>query len=318
MRPAETTTEEIIAAGQSLLKSGKTVTGFGLRQLLGCGNAQRLKAVWDEHGATGGEQAAAPAPLPAELAELVEAGSKKLAEQFMGLAASIHAKASQEADKRVAELVAAAHEKAAQADQELSAANVLADEQDRANEALGEEIASLKGQIEELQEQARQDALFRATVSEREAQQNALIQRLTSDAQEAQRRMEALQAEKAEAQAAVAVAVAEVAQVERQLTQEKENREAIKATTKQMLDNQTAEIAELKKSLKESTKAAEDAAEKLAAAKAESAVLTETNKQLIAAIESKTAPNKETGKETKETAKNTNTVPKKTPVKTQR
>ena len=35
-----------------------------------------------------------------------------------------------------------------------------------------------------------------------------------------------------------------------------------------------------------------DAAEKLAAAKAESAVLTETNKQLIAAIESKTAPNK--------------------------
>ena len=318
MRPAETTTEEIIAAGQSLLNSGKTVTGFGLRQLLGRGNAQRLKAVWDEHQAEGGERAAAPAPLPAELAELVAAGSKKLEEQFMSLAVGIHAKALTEADKRVAELVAAAQAKAAQADQELSAANALADEQDRAKEALSDEIATLQGKLAELQEQARQDAIFRATANEREAQQSALIHKLTSDVQEAQRRIDALQAEKAEANAAAAVAVAEVAQVERQLTQEKENREAIKATTRQMLDNQTAEISELKKALKDSTKAAEDAAEKLAAAKAECVVLTETNKQLISAIDSKAAPNKETAKETKETPKNTSAAVKRTPNKTPR
>ena len=97
MRPADSTNEEVIAAGKALIESGKTVTGFGLRQQLGGGGAQRLKQIWDEHQANNSPAAPLAAALPESLSAALDSAVKGMAQKFTELAHGIHAEATKAA-----------------------------------------------------------------------------------------------------------------------------------------------------------------------------------------------------------------------------
>ncbi|WP_303293474.1 DNA-binding protein [Marinobacter sp. ST-43] len=71
MRPAEISNEEIIETGKKLQTSGKNITGYGLRRILGAGDPKRLKSVWDEYASRDKVDNNADLRLPAELEDLV-------------------------------------------------------------------------------------------------------------------------------------------------------------------------------------------------------------------------------------------------------
>ena len=48
MRRATYTKQQIIAAGEKIHKENKVVTPFGIRNMLGGGNTQRIKRVWED------------------------------------------------------------------------------------------------------------------------------------------------------------------------------------------------------------------------------------------------------------------------------
>jgi len=129
MRPAEFTTDEIIAAGEALQAAGRNVTGFALRQKIGGGNPNRLKQVWDEHLASKTAAQAEPvAELPVEVAEEVGTVTKALTERISALAVELNDKAVKAAERRVGEIVRAAGEQREQAERELVDAAQTVDE----------------------------------------------------------------------------------------------------------------------------------------------------------------------------------------------
>lgn len=144
MRPAEYTTEEIIAAGEAIQGAGRNVTGFALRQKVGGGNPSRLRQVWDEHLAS--KQAAEVEPvaeLPVEVAETVAAVTKALTERIAALAVELNDKAVKAAERRVGEVVRAAGEQRAQAERELADAAQTVDD-------LEQVLADMKAKREKL------------------------------------------------------------------------------------------------------------------------------------------------------------------------
>ena len=168
MRPAEITNETIIKAGFDLVEKGRTVTGFGLRQIVGAGNPARMKQVWDEHQEASSGKAQEPATtLPDDVAEAVASVSKALAERLAVLAVDLNSRAVKAAERRVSEVLRSAAEQKARADEELDeAAKIIEQMEAEKNKALDEletadkeaiaarrEAAKLAGKMEAMQDQ---------------------------------------------------------------------------------------------------------------------------------------------------------------------
>ena len=124
MRPTEFTDEQIIEAGITLQAEGRTVTGFAIRQRIGGGAPNRLKAVWDNYQAQQAAMSIEPAAeLPVDVEEKLGLFNKELTDKLMGMAIELNDKAVKAAERRVKDVVAAATEQRAQAERELSDAS---------------------------------------------------------------------------------------------------------------------------------------------------------------------------------------------------
>ena len=168
MRPAEYTTEEIIAAGEAIRAVGRNVTGFALRQRVGGGNPARLHQVWEEHLA--GKEAVEVkhvADLPVEVAETLAAVTKSLTERIAVFAAKLNDTAVRAAERRVAEIIHTAGEQCAQAQRELADAGLTVDELEVSLEQVRGERDALKSQLAEKQAECQRQAVELAQLRER-------------------------------------------------------------------------------------------------------------------------------------------------------
>ena len=121
MRPSDATDEEIVAAGERLVSSGKPVTGYALRMAVGRGMAARLKAVWEQHiAAKAAQTTVAIVDLPAEVKERLAQLQKEFGERLAALAAEINLTAVESAERRVVEAIRAAEARGEQAQHELA------------------------------------------------------------------------------------------------------------------------------------------------------------------------------------------------------
>lgn len=129
MRPTEFTNQQVIEAGQALLAEGRKVSGFALAQKVGGGRPARLKQVWDEHVVGQGVVEAEPvSALPVEVADVLQSLSASLVERVHNLALELNDKAVRTAEGRVAEVVRAAADQRAQAEQEIVDATATVDD----------------------------------------------------------------------------------------------------------------------------------------------------------------------------------------------
>lgn len=129
MRPKEVEDETIIAAGRTLESAGRKITGFALRGLVGGGNPNRLKKVWDEHQSSQSVVELEPvAQLPIEVEEQLKVVTKSWAERITALAVDLNDKAVKTSERRVAEMVRATSLQREQAEQELVDAGQAVDD----------------------------------------------------------------------------------------------------------------------------------------------------------------------------------------------
>ena len=305
MRPADTTADEIIAAGQALLEAGKGVTGFGLRQLLGGGNAQRLKSIWDEYESSQVETVPAIVSLPVELDELVSGSAAKLAESFRAMAVAVYGQAKKDADKRVSELVAAAQEKALKAEGELVTASAVADEQDAKLEAQELKIQELKDSQEKAGRELAQFEIKQAKSDEREENQQAQIQRLEAQLQEAAHRVEELHREREQASAEGLQIRAELVQMTQDLAHARAAAENAQTSFEKAKAHHVEELARVTKTSAEQRAEFDSVRMELASKDGQLKNLGDVYKQLVSVIGPHPETGKDTSKETIETVKGT-------------
>ncbi len=170
MRPTEFTDEAIISAGDELLKSGRKVTGFGLRNLLGGGKSTRLKDVWDAHVASKETVQLAPElELPVDLAEVVASTAKELGEKLTALAITMNTQAVKAAERRVVDVQRASSELREQTDRELADASDAVDDLERTLEDQKSAYVSVQATLKETSEAGQRVAVELATMRERNA-----------------------------------------------------------------------------------------------------------------------------------------------------
>lgn len=200
MRPAEYTTEAIIAAGEAIVATGCKVTVFALRKKVGGGNVQRLRQVWEEHVASKRIAEAEPvAELPIEVAETVAQVSEALSRRVSELAIDLNDRAVKAAERRVTEVIRAADAQREQAELELADAVQTVDDLEDALDEVKTECEMLRSQLAEKRAESQQQAVEIARLHERLAAIDGLHQEFRREAgQEAQRSAErAIAAEKA-------------------------------------------------------------------------------------------------------------------------
>jgi len=168
MRPVEFTEEEIVQAGKELQASGRNITGFALRQVVGGGSASRLKQVWDEYiaGLVAGETEAV-AELPQDVADEVSLVVNDLHERLMSFAVSLNDKAVKLADQKVVELTQESAREREEASRELADASRSLDEIEGRLEVANKQIADLEERLAEARETAHGKALELTQLRER-------------------------------------------------------------------------------------------------------------------------------------------------------
>lgn len=149
-RLAEFTDVQIIEAGRQLKQAGKRITGFGLRNAVGGGSANRLLEIWEHHemsGAAGDDaQAELISELPMEVADqlnsVIHAFTSSFSERFTALAREMNHKAISASERRVKELTQAAENKTEQAKAEVADANTaVAKAEDDRDEFISKALA---------------------------------------------------------------------------------------------------------------------------------------------------------------------------------
>lgn len=176
MRPVEVTDEEIIAAGRSLVEQGRNVTGFALRQVIGSGAPNRLKAVWDRHQAQGVPQPE-PRPLPEGIAGVLDRLEAQWSAQLRELALELHTLAHRDAEQALqAGRDQLQHDRQA-LDQELQDASQTVETLEQQIRELQEER---EGWRHELQQQATQIGTLQAQLEHAHQQ----VQTLTTEMQQ--------------------------------------------------------------------------------------------------------------------------------------
>jgi colicin import membrane protein len=120
MRPVEYKTEDIIQSGIELLRLGRKVSGFSLRQKVGGGNPKRIEQVWNDYLTSQGVTKVEPATeLPSEMVEAVRIVGMALTEQLSRLAIDLNDKAVKAAERRMKEGISTAGSQRKQAELEL-------------------------------------------------------------------------------------------------------------------------------------------------------------------------------------------------------
>lgn len=163
MRPTVFTTEDVIAAGQTLLESGSNITGFALRQCIGSGTPALLKRAWDDYVASNLIATAEhhPVELPNQVAGSLAKITAAQTEQLTRLVKEINAVAVKSADARVEALLNEQAIKDKQNEEELTEALAayeilevkLADEMAK-SAALDQQLAQAVGDIMQAREAA--------------------------------------------------------------------------------------------------------------------------------------------------------------------
>jgi len=125
MRPAEIANQEIIEAGKKLQSTGKNITGYGLRRLLGIGDPKRLKSVWDEYSSKDKTDRNSDLRLPAELEDLVAELEKNLVEQVRPLTVQLYDGALKAAQRQVSETSRELKQLKSEIDAEILDANAI-------------------------------------------------------------------------------------------------------------------------------------------------------------------------------------------------
>jgi colicin import membrane protein len=145
MRPVEYKAEDIIQSGIELLRLGRKVSGFSLRQKVGGGNPKRLEQVWHDYLTSQGGIKVEPATeLPSEIAEAVRIVGMALTEQLSRLAIDLNDKAVKAAERRMKEGISTAGNQRKQAERELPAALQIVED-------LEAKIDELKANAEKLE-----------------------------------------------------------------------------------------------------------------------------------------------------------------------
>lgn len=123
MRPTEFNAEDVIAAGNTLLESGRKITGFALRQSIGNGTPALLKQVWDNHISNKHIERAAPTiELPSTVAESLVKITTAQAEQLTRFVKELNTAAVTAAESRIEALLKEQAEKDKQTEEELTEA----------------------------------------------------------------------------------------------------------------------------------------------------------------------------------------------------
>lgn len=215
-RPSEYQADDIIRAGESLQAEGRSVTGFALRKIVGGGDPNRLRQVWEQHLAAKSVVSAEPvADLPPEIADRWGERKAQLIDSLEALVVDLNDLAVRAADRRTTEIV-----KGAQASVQKMEGEVAEGAQQLA--ATEEKLFAVETERDELQtkleaeKQARQavevklaEAVERARSADaalRESQQReAGLQQQLGQAQQAEQAARQSEAE-AKGQAAVLTA----------------------------------------------------------------------------------------------------------------
>ncbi|MNM21431.1 Chromosome partition protein Smc [compost metagenome] len=278
MRPAEYTTEQVIAAGLSLQNAGRNITAFALRKAVGGGEARRLKQVWDEYLAGQAKVEAVPvAELPIEVAEELEAVSRALVEQLQRLAVELNDKTVKAAERRVTEVVRAAGEQREQAERELADASLAVEELEDLLEQSQARGDNLAGQLA-TSEKARQALEVElAQLRERSAQAEKAHDQA---AKKASQRETALQAELEKVTQAERVAREREAQTAGALQAAEKRQAEDAAQLKQLQAEVRAQGDQLATGKAERERLAQDLAIQLETVKTQKATLTTQGKQL--------------------------------------
>ena len=150
MRPADYSEEQIIEAGKALQEEGKRVTPFGIREALGGGRPQRIRAVWEQYVAGDLEQKARQeeaVELPAEFEEQVQGMNTALINDLTALAKRLYRRADEIAESRTREAMQTAKKARESAETDVAEAERLIDDQDARIETLEGQLAALREEL---------------------------------------------------------------------------------------------------------------------------------------------------------------------------
>lgn len=167
MRQSEYTDEQIIKAGNALLAESKRVTAFGIRNMIGGGNASRIKKVWDEYVTS--QSVAAPevlSELPVDVSERLEAVISELNAQIREMANQVNHVAVTTSERRVAEAVSEARERQESAEAELLDAAVTVEQLESRVDEGQQEIQKLNEMLKTLDSQVREVTEKNAVLSQ--------------------------------------------------------------------------------------------------------------------------------------------------------
>lgn len=157
MRKSEYTEEQIIEAGNTLLTNNERVTAFGIRNIIGGGNASRIGKVWEEYISS--QNVAAPevlSELPVDVSEKLEDVLIQLNEQVREMANQVNHVAVTTSERRVAEAVREARERQESAEAELKDAAVAVDQLEEKSDMQLQEIEQLKKQLADTNAQLKE------------------------------------------------------------------------------------------------------------------------------------------------------------------
>ncbi len=149
MRPAEIANQEIIDAGKRLQSTGKNITGYGLRRILGAGDPKRLKSVWDEFSTKDKTDRNTDLRLPAELEDLVAELENNLVEQIRPLTVQIYDGALKAAQRQVSETSRELKQLRLEIDAEILDANAIIED-------LEQRLAHSTQRLQETSEELKQ------------------------------------------------------------------------------------------------------------------------------------------------------------------
>lgn len=212
MRPAQFTDQDIIGAGKEIRDTGRLVTPFGIRNILGGGNTTRIREVWDRFLENERdepelqEQAPEPATLPPQLHEHALQAKKTLTGFIDGLYMQAYTLVETDLSQRYKRDFEALKEKQTQTDSSLAEAEKSIAKADRDLEELSDERDSAKAELESVRaENARLTAQLASVQKdlaeaeeelEERASEVAVFSKTAADAQRSQAAAEAAGAEK--------------------------------------------------------------------------------------------------------------------------
>lgn len=167
-RPADVSKEDIINAGNELIKTNRRITGFALRKILGRGYAPRLIQIWEEYIATQSITHAEPvADLPIEVADTLNQLIKSVGEKMHSLAIEVNDRAVKTAEMRVSKALQAASEQRDQSDREIADAALAVEEFENQFKEEQTKVIDLEKRLSESQATNQAQAVELAKLRER-------------------------------------------------------------------------------------------------------------------------------------------------------